>query len=191
MQPAHAQQQGRAVRCVEQGPVQRGALARAGEIGDVVGAVGRPTLADDPVPDVLRIGDQGIEALVIFQVIVAAQPADARPGSLRAVAGGPVHPGQEHARILRLGEPRGAARGPPVQRAAEAQHGRGHARFGQRGLASGVGADSRRLDHARAGQGRGELGEIGFGSAVLGRAEQVEHGHRGFFDPEAQSMSTA
>ena len=65
--------------------------------------ISRAAAAGQPWPtiqprSVLGVGDQQVEAAVVLQVVVAAEPPDAPPGALGRVPRRPAHPGDQHAR---------------------------------------------------------------------------------------------
>ena len=179
VQPPHGQQQGDAFGGVEAGPVNGpGVLRGGGEVGNAVHPARRPALGHDPVGDMLGIGDQGVEALVIFEVVIAAQAADPRPGAPGGMPGGAVHPGQGEVGVVSAGEAACGGCGEEVQGAAEPELPDWNPGVGQGRMAGGVGAQGCRLRLSRPRQPCDQVDEIGLRAAFAGRSQEMQDAHR-------------
>ena len=178
VQPAHAQQQRRVLRRVQCGARGGRVVPRHGEVRDVFDPVGRPALADQIVGDVAGVADQVVRAPIVFQVVVAAEPADPRPRTrARDDPAGAVHPLHQHLGVQPARQPADARAGGEVERRLEAQHEGRHPHGLQRRFAVGVGVDGGGLGRAVPLQRVEQVEEEGLRPAVARRAEQVQHRH--------------
>src|SRR5215217_905602 len=118
-----------------------------------------------------------VEAAIVLEAVVAAQPAYPLPRSGGGMTGGAVHPGDERLRAHASGEGGRLRPGQDVQRTAEAEAARDHAGLGQGLGASGMATQRAGFFDPRVMQGRHQIDEVGLGAAVATRSEEMKHTH--------------
>ena len=174
MQAAKAEQDARIGGDAEIG-AGSGALHVGDEIGQVMGAGGGPALLGDPADQGAGVGDQVVAAVEVPQVVIAAEAAAQHPVAAGGEAGGAAHPGDGDAGRETAQRGTQARAGEQVERIAEAELGRGEARFVQPGCAVGLAADHRQHGVAGAVLGDAEALVEQLGAAFAGAGHDVRH----------------
>ena len=86
MEPAQREQYRRVQWRFERLPVDRRRRCRIDEIGNVSRPLPGPALPQEVLDDIRRVADQVIAAAIVFELVVAAEPADLNRPPTRAIS---------------------------------------------------------------------------------------------------------